>query len=243
MLIGGKRMPAQAAHFFERHNINIADILYIVRENGKTAVHLRDNRIVSTYVTFKDLLSNLPQDDYLHINKGVALATRQIVGIDRGVYTMTDGRSFRGRLRNAGEHKLNKKKYSHFTDQASMTFPQDLCKGFSILDNMPIPFCVIELVFDKAGHGADFVFRYCNPEMETLSGIPVEDMLNRSFYEIFKNGDKKWLPTYADVALNGKKRIIQDCSVETDLASTIYCFQPEEGFCALALLGVPSKQI
>ena len=64
---------------------------------------------------------------------------------------------------------------------------------------MPLTFCIIELVFDAEGHGVDFVFRYCNDEMAVVEGIPVSEMLNRSFYEVFENGDKKWLVTYADI--------------------------------------------
>lgn len=64
------------------------------------------------------------------------------------------------------------------------------------------------------GHGVDFVFRYCNKQMEVVEGIPIEEMLNRSFYEVFKNGDKKWLVSYADVAVNGLKRTLSDYSPE-----------------------------
>lgn len=70
---------------------------------------------------------------------------------------------------------------------------------------MPLAFCVIELVFDEKGHGVDFVFRYCNEMMADVEGIPISEMINRSFYEVFENGDKKWLVTYADVALNGNQ--------------------------------------
>ena len=91
---------------------------------------------------------------------------------------------------------------------------------------MPLAFCIIELVFDAEGHGVDFVFRYCNDEMTVVEGVPVSEMLNRSFYEVFENGDKKWLVTYADVALNGNKHILQDYSPEIDKTLTIYCFQP-----------------
>ena len=72
---------------------------------------------------------------------------------------------------------------------------------------MPLAFCIIELVFDAEGHGVDFVFRYCNDEMAVVEGVPVSEMLNHSFYEVFENGDKKWLVTYADVALNGNKHM------------------------------------
>ena len=91
-------------------------------------------------------------------------------------------------------------------------------------------------VFDAQGHGVDFVFRYCNDEMAVVEGVPVSEMLNRSFYEVFENGDKKWLVTYADVALNGNKHILQDYSPEIDKTLTIYCFQPAPGYCACVLI-------
>ena len=78
----------------------------------------------------------------------------------------------------------------------------------TLWDKIPLAFCVIELVFDEKGHGVDFVFRYCNEMMADVEGIPISEMINRSFYEVFENGDKKWLVTYADVALNGNKHTL-----------------------------------
>lgn len=106
----------------------------------------------------------------------------------------------------------------------------------SIMDEMPLAYCVIELVFDEDGHGVDFIFRYCNKEMAVVEGVPVEEMLNRSFYEVFRNGDRKWLVSYADVALNGTKHTLKDFSPEIGKDLTIYCYQPEPGFCACVLL-------
>ena len=82
------------------------------------------------------------------------------------------------------------------------------------MDEMPLAYCVIELVFDEDGHGVDFIFRYCNKEMAVVEGVTVEEMLNRSFYEVFRNGDRKWLVSYADVALNGTKHTLKDFSPE-----------------------------
>lgn len=82
----------------------------------------------------------------------------------------------------------------------------------SIMDEMPLAYCVIELVFDEDGHGVDFIFRYCNKEMAVVEGVTVEEMLNRSFYEVFRNGGRKWLVSYADVALNGTKHTLKDFS-------------------------------
>lgn len=67
--------------------------------------------------------------------------------------------------------------------------------------------------------------------MAVVEGIPVSEMLNNSFYEVFENGDKKWLVTYADVALNGKKVILHDYSPEIGKDLTIYCFSHIRGMC------------
>ena len=45
------------------------------------------------------------------------------------------------------------------------------------------------------------LFLHCNDEMAVVEGIPVSEMLNRSFYEVFENGDKKWLVTCACVLI------------------------------------------
>ena len=108
------------------------------------------------------------------------------------------------------------------------------------MDEMPLAYCVIELVFDEDGHGVDFIFRYCNAQMEQVEGIPIQQMLNRSFYEVFKNGDKKWLVAYADTALNGTPHTLHDYSPEIGKNLTIHCFQPEANFCACVL--IPDEQ-
>ena len=53
--------------------------------------------------------------------------------------------------------------------------------------------------------------------------------------EVFKNGDRKWLVSYADVALNGSKRTLSDYSPEIDKNLTIHCYQPGPGYCACRL--------
>lgn len=134
--------------------------------------------------------------------------------------------------------KLRKTLFPESLHNSSEAFvpPLGFYEKCSILDHMPIAYCVIELVFDENGHGIDFIFRYCNQHMEVVEGVPKEEMLDHSFYEVFKNGDKKWLVAYADVALNGSTRTIHDYSPEIDKHLTIHCYQPEAGFCACVLV-------
>lgn len=135
--------------------------------------------------------------------------------------------------KNLGENGLRK-------GNGKATAKPALLEKCSLLDDMPLAFCVIELVFNESGHGVDFIFRYCNAEMATIEGVPVEEMLNRSFYEVFPNGDKKWLVSYADVALNGTRHTLHDYSPEVDKYLTIHCYQPEPGYCACVLQAIDS---
>lgn len=233
-------MRYNVLHFFERKNIDIANILYLTRQNPHTKITFFDGKEILTAIPVKEIAIYLPDEEFVNITKGVLLRKSQIVNISGdGLYTMTDGSVFQGRKRNISQHKQLRQALGLSKEQdakAEKMVPLELLEKCSILNDMPLAFCVIELVFDTNGRGVDFVFRYCNEEMAVVEGIPVSEMLNNSFYEVFKNGDKKWLVTYADVALNGTKVILHDYSPEIGKDLSIYCFQPHPGYCACILI-------
>lgn len=233
-------MRYNVLHFFERKNIDISNILYLTRQNPLTKITFFDGKETLTAIPVKGIAIYLPDEEFVNITKGILLRKSQIVNIsDDGLYTMTDGSVFQGRKRNISQHKLLRQALGLSKEQdekAEKMIPLELLEKCSILNDMPLAFCVIELVFDANGRGVDFVFRYCNEEMAAVEGIPVSEMLNHSFYEVFENGDKKWLVTYADVALNGTKVILHDYSPEIGKDLTIYCFQPHPGYCACILI-------
>lgn len=233
-------MRYNVLHFFERKNIDIANILYLTRQNPHTKITFFDGKEILTAIPVKEIAIYLPDEEFVNITKGVLLRKSQIVNISGdGLYTMTDGSVFQGRKRNISQHKQLRQALGLSKEQdakAEKMIPFELLEKCSILNDMPLAFCVIELVFDANGRGVDFVFRYCNEEMAVVEGIPVSEMLNNSFYEVFKNGDKKWLVTYADVALNGTKVILHDYSPEIGKDLSIYCFQPHPGYCACILI-------
>ena len=233
-------MRYNVLHFFERKNIDIANILYLTRQNPHTKITFFDGKEILTAIPVKEIAIYLPDEEFVNITKGILLRKSQIVNIsDDGLYTMTDGSVFQGRKRNISQHKQLRQALGLSKEQdakAEKMVPLELLEKCSILNDMPLAFCVIELVFDANGRGVDFVFRYCNEEMAVVEGIPVSEMLNNSFYEVFENGDKKWLVTYADVALNGTKVILHDYSPEIGKELTIYCFQPHPGYCACILI-------
>ncbi len=222
--------------YFEKHHLKPEEILYIYHKDRKTVICPDHSEEIELYVPVRRVLDILPKDDFLNINKGVVVRRDRIVDISKdGVYTMLDGRTFQGRRRNLSTHRRLGKELELYDSTSGYTLPLSLLEKCTLLDDMPIAYCIIELVFNEEGHGIDFIFRYCNAQMAVIEGVPVEEMINRSFYEIFRNGDKKWLVAYADVALNGTQRTLHDYSPEIDKNLTITCYQPEPGFCACIL--------
>lgn len=229
--------------YFERRGIDADHILYAYRNERNLVICMDSGDAISCSMLLRELMEHIPMDEFITIRRGVIARKNGILAVsDEGVYTMIDGKTFQGKKRHLIEHKKRRTMLGldhsrvHAKDiPVHPSIPLTLLEKCSILDDMPVAYCVIELVFDENGHGIDFIFRYCNKQMEEIEGVPVEEMVNHSFYEVFKNGDKKWLVAYADVALNGVQRILHDYSPEVDKTLTIHCYQPEPGYCACVL--------
>ena len=164
--------------YFERKNIKISDIFYLTRQNPHTIITLSSGESIATTIPIKELMLYLPEEDFLNISKGVVLRKNQIVHIsDEGFYTMTDGAVFQGRKRNLRQHKqirkalgLNAQNYSEVSEDSSL----QLFNSCSFLNDMPLAFCIIELVFDAQGHGVDFVFRTVMMKWLLLRAFPFQ---------------------------------------------------------------------
>ena len=218
---------------FQKYGLCAENILYIYRKDRKTVIQRTDGKQFALFVPVHNVLFALPESDFLSISKGTVVCRSHIVNISNdGIYTMSDGRTFQGRKRGMSSHR---RLGAEIELAETKPHPLSMLEKCSLLDDMPLAFCVIELVFNEDGHGVDFIFRYCNAQMAVVEGVPIEEMLNRSFYKVFPNGDKKWLVAYADVALNGTKHTLHDYSPEIDKYLTIHCYQPEPGYCACVL--------
>jgi len=228
-------MSIGADAFLKKHKINQRDILYIVKDDRKTALVLNNGTRVYTIIPAKRFQELMP-DSLVSVNKGVLLAREHIVSIENGVYTVTDGSEHKGRVRTPGQHKRNRDIIVR--QPADYSVMDKLKKSFSVLEKMPLPCCIIELVFDENGHGFDFVFRFGNDKMAELERKSLDEILDHSFYEIFAGGNKKSILTYAEVALNGTSAVVEKYREDVGKNFRIYCFQPAPNFCACLMVPI-----
>lgn len=231
-------MEEKLKKFFEKNNIKVKDIMYILRDGRQTAFHLIDGRVCKNYAHIKDLEAELSANNFIRINKSIIVAKHHIASVEDGIYTMADGRGLRGRVRTPGAHKTTAKSLGEnraVPKKSEYSTRRLGVDGFAVLEAMNLPFCLVELVLDK-GRGMDFVFRYCNSQMAEYEGKPLKSMINRSFFEVYDSDyNKRWLTIFADVAINGESRMVYDLNEVTNRRVSVYCFCPKEGFCACVL--------
>ncbi len=229
-------MYQKAVRFLSKNNILPKDIIYIKHNDRKTDVHLKSGKIISSYLPLKLLLGALPAGAFVNITKGVVISRFEIKNIEGNIYTLSDGTVFKGRVRGAGEHKINRKSLEKHRVAPSRLSAETVKERFSVLDSSPLATCVIETVFNTAGHGIDFVYRYCNKSFADLEKMQIDDMLDRSVYDIFKMVNHRWVETYVAVALDGANRMFEDINIRSGETVTAICSQPISGFCMVTLI-------
>ena len=237
-----KIMERKLVNFFAKYTLRPTDIAYITKVNRHTLVKLKDGQELKTTIPMKYFVPALPEGAYLHITKGVIVASSEIEKIEKNCYTMRDGTQFTGRVRGAGEHKINRQLLEKGTAEQTVAqatnrlISDTVFQQFSIMDQLPLPFWVTELVFDDDAHNVDFIFRYCNEAMAKHEGRLREEILDQAHDVIFPHADKQWILTYMEVALTGKARDIQEVHPKTGANFTLHCFQPAKNLCACLLV-------
>lgn len=217
---------------YRKAQIPVDDIVYITVEGRKTKITRNDGSAVRTNRSLKDVFSDLPEDTFSNINRGIVVSKRYIKDEANGVITMTDDTQFRRRVRSDRAPKPPKKKPLH------PEAPHIQCPVSTLgqwLDQLPIPMLIMELVYGKNGNGMDFLVRYCNREMARLEGITPQEVKDLSVGNLPNIGSAKWMAVFADVALSGSSRIIEDALEGSEKYMQLRCFQPQPGFCCCIL--------
>ena len=241
-------MLPKIERFLKKHSIVPEDIKYILRENGSTVVYTIDDRTVETYLPMKDFKESLSAEQFLHPNKGIIAAASQIIDVADGHYKMADGRMFKYRVHNSARHDSRLlalgRRFEQATAESEIEELDAFTAQFSIMDKMPFPAYVVELLMREEGFSADFVFRYCNQAMLDLEQMTREQIIGNTFPNVLKHADPKRLVVYMDVALNDTSRVIREFDSHKNAMLEITCFQPMPGYCACMLTNItPAAQL
>ncbi len=232
-------MERKVAKFFSSAHISHNDILYIIHTDRKTELHLHSGEVAETYIPMKHIVSSLPNDYFLSITKGVVVARSAIYSINGAEYTMIDGRVFEGRHRGKGEHKRNRKNLLDTSPHPVMS--ENALERFSAFDRLPLPACVVEVVYNSQGHSVDFIYRYCNYSLASSFGLEIEEVVDRLNSDFNRGLGRKWTLAYSECAINGTPRILKLYNKHYGGDITVFFYCPAPGYCASII--VPDKVV
>lgn len=228
-------MSQRAMNLLQRYNIIAQDIQYIIREEGNTVIYTANKEPISTYISFKEFEEDLPEELFIHPNKGVLIAVDQITEIKDGAYETKSGRVFKYRKNNSALHDRRLMKVAYSIEH---THSLQTKEGLHMFDNIPLPVCAVKMDFDEDNIQADFTFTYCNQALSDLEGIPLDHIIGRSIKDFILHLDMKWYIDFADVALNNTVKTIEAVDVMSKNKIRVLFFQPEKGYCACMITEV-----
>ena len=78
-------------------------------------------------------------------------------------------------------------------------------------------YCTIHVELDDKGQPIDWMFIHVNEELAKIEGRSSEELIGHRFFELFPNGDRKWLKFYYEAAYLGKSVNYDDISDEIGL--------------------------
>ena len=224
-------MRPSVHQLLSENNLTPESLIYILCDHGKAILYPAAGSPVVTTIPLKDILAEMPRGMFLNISKGVALYARRIAAItDDGIYTMDDGRCFTGRRRTLKAHRDIRKALGL---EPKPDLLATLVSQCAIFDNLPMAACLLELVTDPQGALINFVYRYCNGEMEKHLRLPKEKLIGHSMRELFVFDSAEHLNyfvAFADVAINGSNRICQSITPYGEPIN-LCLYRPAPGYC------------
>ena len=215
--------------FFKKNHLLEENIKYIIRKDSKTCLYLFNGKVTKTYIPAKTIIASLDSSHFININKGIYINSRYVIDIQGNTYTMIDNTVLEGRSRLSNTQRSFNDEWQININKTDVENP--VLSHLHVLDDCPIGFCVIEIVFNEQGNGVDFFFRYCNKKMEPIENLPLEQLVDHSFLELFPEDGLTWVAGYADVAINNTQKVVHSYSNTLKKYLSVYCFQLKPRFC------------
>lgn len=143
--------------YFSRNGIRMRELLYIIRENGRTVLYLTDGRRLYTCRTVKEFAALLCPDHFLSVNKGVLVRRDAIAQEKDGMLILTDGTNLR----------LRRTQRTASIGETKECYLARLCRRYALFDHHPAPHLLFSLPLFDGEDGA--VLRYQNHAAERLA--------------------------------------------------------------------------
>lgn len=169
-----------------KKKIRTADILYIIKSEYLSLIHLLDGEVLQTITPIYELKEMLG-DDCIEVKKGCIVSVSAITNIKDKIYLCNgEAIDFTVRRRKAVRLEWREKQklmIDEITGQNPPRTDEEYHKYYEICDKFPFAFTDIEMVFNEKRHAVDWIFRYGNEALAELEGVPLKEMIGSTFQD------------------------------------------------------------
>ena len=221
------------------------DILYIQLIGRKSVLHVSGGKTYETYTTMDELAQALGSS-FIRADRACLVAAKAIHTVGKKL-ELINGESldFAHRRKREIKEQLRNGRRQIVRELSGSNTPatqEEYQLYYSSFDHVPFAFTDIEMVFSEERSAVDWIFRYGNEALALLEKLPLEQLIDHSFGNIFPNMDTKWLRVYERTALYGETLEIVDYSPEIDTNLKIICFPTFPGHCGCMLFRLSAIQ-
>lgn len=120
----------------------------------------------------------------------------------------------------------------------------DIDNKIWLCDYSPHGVCLIHVDLDDDGRPVDWTFEYCNQALAELEGFSTpEEVIGKRFYELFPEGDHKWVSYYYEAAYNHKYQELDDISDSVGVYLHVEAIPTAFEGCCLCIVRDISKSV
>lgn len=99
----------------------------------------------------------------------------------------------------------------------------------SIFENMESGFALHEIITNKKGEAIDYRFIEANKQFEKITKLKRREIIGKTVLEIIPDIESKWIKTYGEVALTGKKKSFTLYADSLKKTFRVNAFSPKHG--------------
>jgi PAS domain S-box-containing protein len=111
-----------------------------------------------------------------------------------------------------------------------------------LLNNMVDGYAVHEIILDAQGEPVDCRFLAVNPSFERLAGMKAQDLVGKTFLEVFPETKTFWIQACGRVARTGKAMMFDRCR-NFDHNCTVTLYQTAHQQCAVIYTDVSAVSL
>lgn len=221
--------------------LRVARILYVNMDRNVAYIHTIDGDIYHTRLTLAEMERQLGED-FLKISRGTLVSAMAVHEVGEQIelstgelldYTVRNKREIVDQLRKRQRDVISRLHKSE-TPAARRAYRAH----YRGLDNLPIAFADIKMLFNDEKRAVDWRFCYANAALAMLENVPLEELVGATFGSIFSNMNVKWLRLYERAVLYGESLEVIDHSPEIDADLRVICFPTQKGHCGCLLFPV-----